>query len=78
MTKLRYMSAKDLANQRALSDDRRVWMHRQVATGELVIRQATPEERERYGIRDPAPARLRRQRADAGRVVVEPRLRAAA
>lgn len=78
MTKLRYMSAKDLANQRSLSEDRRVWMTRQVASGELVIRQATPEERERYGIHAPTPARGRRPRAAAAEVAVELSLSAAA
>ena len=78
MTKLRYMSAKDLANQRSLSDERRVWMHRQVASGELVIRQATPEERELYGIREPAPTPLRRPRVVAARVAGELDLIAAA
>ena len=58
MTQLRYMSARDLANQRSVSDERREWMLHQVATGELVIRQATPEERSRYRIAEPAlPAR---------------------
>ena len=58
MTQLRYMSARDLANQRSVSDERREWMLHQVATGELVIRQATPEERSRYRIGEPAlPAR---------------------
>ena len=59
MTQLRYMSARDLANQRSLSDERRAWMLHQVATGELVIRQATPEERSRYRIAEPAVAARR-------------------
>ena len=59
MTQLRYMSARDLANQRSVSDERREWMLHQVATGELVIRQATPEERKRYRIAEPAPPRRR-------------------
>ena len=68
MTQLRYMSARDLAKQRATSDERREWMLHQVATGELVIRQATPEERSRYRIAGPAvPARRRRRKAVAQR-----------
>ena len=62
MAQLRYMSAKDLANQRSVSDERREWMRHQVATGELVIRQATPEERRRYGIRAAAPQASPRRR----------------
>lgn len=63
MAQLRYMSAKDLANQRSLGDERREWIRHQVATGELVIRQATPEERRRYGIPEPAKPVRRRHRA---------------
>jgi hypothetical protein len=58
MTQLRYMSAKDLANQRLAGEERRAWIRHQLGTGELVIRQATPEERRRYGI--PATASARR------------------
>ena len=57
MAQLRYMNAKDLANQRCASDERRRWIRHQVATGELVIRQATPEERVRYGIPESAAPR---------------------
>jgi len=63
MTQLRYMSARDLANQRSAGEERREWIRHQVSTGELVIRQATPEERERYGISEPVAARPRGQRA---------------
>ena len=63
MTQLRYMSARDLANQRSTSDERREWMLHQVATGELVIRQATSEERSRYRIAEPAPPLRCRPRA---------------
>ena len=75
MTQLRYMSARDLANQRSASDERREWMLHQVATGELVIRQATPEERSRYRIAEPAlPARRPRAavaRGEGGRGLSE-------
>ena len=67
MTQLRYMSARDLANQRSVSDERREWMLHQVATGDLVIRQATPEERRRYRIAEPAPPVRRRRRAAVAR-----------
>jgi|HubBroStandDraft_6_1064221.scaffolds.fasta_scaffold1419240_1 hypothetical protein len=63
MTALRYMSARDLAKQRSMSAERREWMLHQVATGELVIRQATPEERSRYRIAEPAVPVRRRARA---------------
>ena len=65
MTQLRYMSGKDLANQRSAGDARREWIRHQVATGELVIRQATPQERERYGISKTAAPRAGRQPAGA-------------
>ena len=65
MTQLRYMSARDLASQRSISDERRDWMLHQVATGELVIRQATPEERRRYRIAEPELPTPRRPRAAA-------------
>ena len=67
MTQLRYMSARDLANQRSTSEERREWMLHQVATGELVIRQATPEERRRYRIAEPAVAVRRGRRAAIAR-----------
>ena len=67
MTQLRYMSARDLANQRSTSEERRAWMLHQVATGELVIRQATPEERSRYRIAEPVRAARRGPRAAAAR-----------
>ncbi len=65
MARLQYMNAKDLANQRCASDERREWIRHQVATGELVIRQATPEERVRYGIFASAAPRSTRRRAIA-------------
>jgi hypothetical protein len=67
MTQLRYMSRKDLANQRSESERRRAWIREQVKSGELVIRQATPEERIRYGIPETASQRSRR-----GRLVAAP------
>src|SRR5579862_9733429 len=65
MAQLRYMSARDLANQRSAGAERLAWIRHQVQTGELVIRQATPEERIRYGI--PEGARVRSARAGKAR-----------
>jgi hypothetical protein len=64
MAALRYMSGRELATKRSQRDEKLAWIARQVAAGELVIRQATAEERARYGIAPPPPRR--------GRVRVEP------
>lgn len=50
MAALRYMSGRELANRRTQRTEQLEWIQEQVACGELVIRQATVEECERYGI----------------------------
>ncbi len=50
MAALRYMSGKQLATQRSQRAETLAWIERQVLAGELIIRQATLEERERYCI----------------------------
>ena len=50
MAALRYMSGRELANRRSQRKEKLEWIEQQVACGELVIRQATAEECERYGI----------------------------
>jgi hypothetical protein len=57
MAALRYMSGKQLAKQRSERVDKLAWIEQQVASGELVIRQATSEECRRYGIGVPRPRR---------------------
>ena len=56
MAALRYMSGRQLAAQRSERPEKLAWIERQVAAGELVIRQATREERRRYGITSARPA----------------------
>jgi hypothetical protein len=53
MAALRYMSGRELANRRSQRNEKLEWIEQQVACGELVIRQATAEECERYGIAAP-------------------------
>jgi len=70
MAALRYMSGRELATRRTQREAQLAWIEEQVASGELVIRQATPEERARYGIAPVvgcAPPPPRRQRTSAGR-----------
>jgi len=50
MAALRYMSGRELATRLTERGAKLEWIEHQVASGELVIRQATPEERARYGI----------------------------
>jgi hypothetical protein len=50
MAALRYMSGRELATRRDERVQKLEWIAQQVTTGELVIRQATAEERARYGI----------------------------
>jgi hypothetical protein len=57
MAALRYMSGKQLAAQRSERPEKLAWIECQVAAGELVIRQATREERRRYGITSARPLR---------------------
>ena len=65
MAALRYMSGKQLSTQRTERERKLEWIKEQVATGDLVIRQATAEECARYGISaapeavQPAPQRAR-------------------
>ena len=61
MTKLRYMSGRELDGRRTARDAQLAWIKQQVARGELVIRQATAEERERYGIGVEPPASVPRE-----------------
>ena len=64
MAVLRYMSGKQLTAQRSQRLDKLEAIAQQVAAGELVIRQATSEERERYGIgQSRTPSRRRRPSA---------------
>ncbi len=63
MAVLRYMSGHDLTKRRAEREDKLAWIDAQVRCGELVIRQATPQERERFGI--PAAARAGRRTSPA-------------
>ena len=65
MSQLRYMSGKELVTRRFDRDAKLDWIRQQVASGELVIRQATPEERERFGIRAPAVAAPKARRRSA-------------
>jgi hypothetical protein len=60
MAALRYMSGKQLAAQRSERPEKLAWIERQVAAGELVIRQATRAERARYGITSARPAPAKR------------------
>jgi len=62
MAALRYMSGRELANRHTQRKEKLEWIEQQVACGELVIRQATAEECERYGI---APRGGGDDRADA-------------
>ena len=50
MAVLRYMSGRELVTRRRERVAKLEWIEEQVTRGELVIRQATPEERARYGI----------------------------
>ena len=70
MAALRYMSGRELETRRSQRLDKLEWIAHQVESGELVIRQATAEERARYGIRvgaatRGAPAGGRRAHASA-------------
>jgi hypothetical protein len=56
MAALRYMSGRELAKRGTQRIEQLEWIQQQVACGELVIRQATVEERERYGIAPPGGA----------------------
>jgi len=56
MAKLRYMSGRELDKRRSARELQLAWIRQQVARGELVIRQATAEERARYGITAPPAA----------------------
>jgi hypothetical protein len=67
MAALRYMSGRELVTRRCEREAKLAWIAEQVAHGALVIRQATVEERKRYGIA-----------ADAGRATVAPALPARA
>jgi hypothetical protein len=77
MTQLRYMSGKELITRRFDRDAKLAWIRQQVASGELVIRQATPAERERFGIRAPAAAPPRARRRSPQRSVASGRSKAA-
>ena len=62
--KLSCMSHVDLTAHGSVRAEQLAWIDHQVAIGTLVIRQATPEERLRYGIgmprlQSPPPARRR-------------------
>jgi hypothetical protein len=67
--KLRYMSGRELEGRRTAREAQLAWITVQVARGELVIRQATAEERVRHGIgteRSPSePRRPRRRRVES-------------
>ena len=68
--KLRYMSHVQLAAQRVERADKLAFIEHQVACGTLVIRQASAEERERYGISKmprPSAHAPRRRSAQPGR-----------
>jgi hypothetical protein len=65
MTQLRYMSGRELDTRRTAREAQLAWIKEQVARGELVIRQATAEERERFGIGVPRPRASRRRRGAA-------------
>lgn len=54
MAVLRYMSGRDLVKQRSERVVKLAWIEQQVEDGTLIVRQATPAERRRYGM-EPAP-----------------------
>jgi hypothetical protein len=71
MSELRYMSGRELVARRAEREQRLAWIAEQVARGELVIRQATAEERQRWGMPG-AQERPRARRTRAARRQPEP------
>jgi len=67
MAALRYMSGRELETRRSERQGKLAWIAAQVASGDLVIRQATAEERARYGIAGDVVAPMRREPARAAR-----------
>jgi hypothetical protein len=65
MAALRYMSGRELETRRTQRTEKLEWIEQQIATGDLVIRQATAQERARYGIAPEAGTRRTRARPAA-------------